>query len=334
MLAAAAARFGGVAAAAALPATAAAFAPACHTALTKLAPSLTQLERFSASRFAPKAAEPAPEEPFVPQMHPGMARDDACDRSTAAANTPAGGKFTDSYMLMHPVYSKDYVESVRPSHRPPVKMHEKVGYYSVQACRTLFDVFTGYSTEMSERKWLARFLYLETVAGVPGMVAGMLRHMRSLRSMERDNGWIHTLLEEAENERMHLLTFMKLRQPGIMFRAAVLAGQAVIFTGYTLAYSISPKACHSFVGYLEEEAVKTYSRCLEDLDAGKLPQWTNLASPDIGKNYWKLGPDATMRDLLLAIRADEACHMYVNHVFAHLNRHDPNPFQPGSVHVP
>ena len=29
-----------------------------------------------------------------------------------------------------------------------------------------------------------------------------LRHMRSLRSMRRDNGWIHTLLEEAENERM------------------------------------------------------------------------------------------------------------------------------------
>lgn len=48
---------------------------------------------------------------------------------------------------------------------------------------------------------------------------------------------------------------------------------------------------------------------LQDLDAGKLPQWTNLQAPDIGKNYWKLGPDATMRDLLLAIRADEACHM-------------------------
>lgn len=37
-----------------------------------------------------------PQAPFVPQMHPGMARDDACDR--APANAPAGGKFTDSYM--------------------------------------------------------------------------------------------------------------------------------------------------------------------------------------------------------------------------------------------
>ena len=62
-------------------------------------------------------------------------------------------------------------------------------------------------------------------AGVPGMVGGMLRHMRSLRSMRRDNGWIHTLLEEAENERMHLLTFLQLRQPGLIFRAMVLLSQ-------------------------------------------------------------------------------------------------------------
>ena len=44
----------------------------------------------------------------------------------------------------------------------------------------------------------------------------MLRHMRSLRTMERDHGWIHTLLEEAENERMHLLTFMTLRWVGVV----------------------------------------------------------------------------------------------------------------------
>ena len=57
------------------------------------------------------------------------------------------------------------------------------------------------------------------------MVGGMLRHMSSLRSMRRDNGWIHTLLEEAENERMHLLTFLELRQPGRVFRALVLISQ-------------------------------------------------------------------------------------------------------------
>lgn len=43
------------------------------------------------------------------------------------------------------------------------------------------------------------------VAGVPGMVGGMLRHLRSLRTMSRDHGWIHTLLEEAENGTPSLL---------------------------------------------------------------------------------------------------------------------------------
>ena len=33
--------------------------------------------------------------------------------------------------------------------------------------------------------------------GVPGMVGGMLRHMKSLRTMKRDHGFIHTLLEDA-----------------------------------------------------------------------------------------------------------------------------------------
>ncbi len=59
------------------------------------------------------------------------------------------------------------------------------------------------------------------------MVGGMLRHMKSLRSMRRDNGWIHTLLEEAENERMHLLTFLQLRQPGFIFRGLVLLSQVL-----------------------------------------------------------------------------------------------------------
>ena len=86
------------------------------------------------------------------------------------------------------------------------------------------------------------------VAGVPGMVGGMLRHLRSLRDMKRDHGWIHTLLEEAENERMHLLTFLQLRQPGLFFRLFVLGAQGVFFNFYFVAYLLSPKFCHRFVG--------------------------------------------------------------------------------------
>lgn len=159
------------------------------------------------------------------------------------------------------------------------------GYYWGKAFGTL-----------NEKKWLTRIIFLETVAGVPGMIAAMVRHLKSLRHMERDHGWIHTLLglrclqctisfmlytliEEAENERMHLLTALVLRKPGILFKLAVIGAQGTlyykdyillhsyylgIFVGmFGLAYVFSPRFCHRFVGYLEEEAVKTYSHCLE-----------------------------------------------------------------------
>ena len=111
------------------------------------------------------------------------------------------------------------------------------------------------------------------------MVGGMVRHMSSLRTMERDRGWIHTLLEEAENERMHLMTFLAVRQPGSLFRFCVLLGQGVFFNLYFFSYLVAPRVCHRFVGYLEEEAVKTYTTALKDLDAGNLPTWSDSPAP-------------------------------------------------------
>jgi len=103
------------------------------------------------------------------------------------------------------------------------------------------------------------------------MVGGMLRHLKSLRSLQRDNGWIHYLLEEAENERMHLFIFLNLRSPGIALRTFIIAAQGVFFNFYFLLYLLTPKTAHRFVGYLEEEAVITYTNLLKDYDAGKLP---------------------------------------------------------------
>lgn len=254
----------------------------------------------------------------VPQPHPSA----------------RGGKQDASYLLMHPVYSKDYTESVKPTHLPTEKLYQRVAFFAIQTVRKLFDITTGYGPDMTEAKWLRRIIFLETVAGVPGMVGGMLRHMRSLRGLRRDHGWIHTLLEEAENERMHLLTFMQLREAGRMFRGMVLLSQGVFFNMYLLAYLVSPKTCHSLVGYLEEEAVKTYTHCLEDIDSGKLALWATKPAPDIAKFYWKLPDDAVMRDVILAVRADEACHSHVNHTFSKMKATDPNPFSPGSHLVP
>ncbi|KAK9801855.1 hypothetical protein WJX73_002097 [Symbiochloris irregularis] len=216
---------------------------------------------------------------------------------------------------------------LRPlQHKEPKKFFQSTGLYAVSIMRWTFDKMTGYGADMNEAKWMTRILFLETVAGVPGMVGAMLRHLRSLRSLKRDHGWIHTLLEEAENERMHLLTFLALKQPTFFFRAFVLGAQGVFFNLYTLFYMMSPRHCHAFVGYLEEEAVKTYTHCLHDIDSGKLEVWRNKKAPEIAINYWNLDADATMRDVVLAVRADEASHSHVNHTFSEMQAMDKNPF--------
>jgi len=84
-----------------------------------------------------------------------------------------------------------------------------------------------------------------------------------------------------------------------------------------------------FVGYLEEQAVVTYSDILTKLDEGKLPMWSTLPAPDIAVNYWRLGEAAVMRDVILAIRADEAHHRQVNHTLGDMNLKQDNPFGPG-----
>jgi ubiquinol oxidase len=158
---------------------------------------------------------------------------------------------------------------------------------------------------------------LETVAAVPGMVGGFFRHLRSLRRMYRDNGWIHPLLEEAENERMHLLIWMKITQPSMLERYLVMGAQGFYCTVYTFLYMLFPRIAHRFVGYLEEEAVKAYTSFLGSVDSGKI---ANVAAPDIAKKYYKLDENATIRDVILYVRADECMHRCMNHRFSEMIR--------------
>jgi len=144
--------------------------------------------------------------------------------------------------------------------------------------------------------------------------------------------WLKTNipLEEAYNERMHLLTFLKMYKPGIFMRTLIIGAQGVFFNAMFISYLISPRTAHRFVGYLEEEAVLTYTLAIQDLEAGKLPKWSDPAfrAPDLAVQYWKMPEGShTMRDLLLYIRADEAKHREVNHTLGNLDQNeDPNPF--------
>lgn len=163
------------------------------------------------------------------------------------------------------------------------------------------------------RRYGHRAVVLETVAGVPGMVGGMLQHLKSLRRMREDGGWIRTLLDEAENERMHLLTFIAVARPSLIERALILLVQGVFFNAFFVLYLLSPRTAHRVVGYFEEEAVVSYTGYLHAIDSGALP---NSPAPQIAIDYWGLAPDARLRDVVLVVRADEAGHRDVNHGFA------------------
>lgn len=190
--------------------------------------------------------------------------------------------------------------------RHPQTIHDRVALRTVKILRWFADRFFRH-------RYIHRAIVLETVAAVPGMVAGMLRHMRSLRMMRHDGGWIHRLLHEAENERMHLMTWMKLTQPSIPERLLITLAQGVFFTAFAGFYVASPKTAHRMVGYLEEEAIVSYTRFLQEIDSGAI---ANVPAPPIAIEYWNLVPEATLRDVVLAVRADEAAHRDVNHHLA------------------
>lgn len=263
------------------------------------------------------------------------AYDDNSDSATANLQAKLAKK--DTYMLFHPQYDLRQVENVKPAHRTPIHVRDYLAYGAVQLARWGFDKITGYTPNkrLTTDGWLLRFIFLETVAGVPGMVGAMLRHMMSLRTLKRDHGWIHTLLEEAENERMHLLTFLKLREPGLMFRLAVLGAQGVFFNAFFMAYIVSPRTCHRFVGYLEEEAVRTYTHALHDIDSdGPASEWARTPAPMLAIKYWRMPDDATVRDVVVAVRADEASHSHVNHTLSSMGIRQTNPFHVGHTELP
>ena len=164
-----------------------------------------------------------------------------------------------------------------------------------------------------KKKYGHRAVVLETVAAVPGMVAGMLLHLKSLRKMQDDKGWIKILLDEAANERMHLMTFIKIAKPTFIERLIIMVAQFIFILMYLFIYLISQKTAHRIVGYFEEEAVISYTEYLNEIEEGKIE---NIKAPEIAINYWNLPLNSRLKDVVKVIRDDEAGHRDVNHSFA------------------
>jgi ubiquinol oxidase len=203
-------------------------------------------------------------------------------------------------------HSNEFASDLLEVHHTPRSMNDRVALRVVKTMRFFADKFFA-------KRYGHRAVVLETVAAVPGMVGGLLQHLRAIRHIRDDQGWIKELIEEADNERMHLMTFIQIAQPSRVERTLIMVAQAVFYNLYFFLYLLAPKTAHRVVGYLEEEAVISYTHYLEEIDAGRVE---NVAAPQIAIKYWKLPSTARLRDVVIVVRADEAHHRDTNHHFA------------------
>ena len=199
--------------------------------------------------------------------------------------------------------------------KAPVNFSDRVAYRITMFLRWIADTFF-------KKRYGHRAVVLETIAGVPGMVAGMWNHLRSLRKMKPDDrGWIKTLLAEAENERMHLMIFIRIAKPNWFERWAIITAQFIFWHFYMFLYIFFPQCAHRMVGYFEEQACISYTEYLKEIDEGRTE---NIKAPKIAIDYYNLPKDAKLRDVVIAVRKDEEGHRDVNHDMAdqiRRNRH-------------
>lgn len=126
-------------------------------------------------------------------------------------------------------------------HTPPQNMRDRIALRTVKFMRFFADSFFA-------NRYGHRAVVLETVAAVPGMVGGMLQHLKALRRIRDDEGWVRELMDEAKNERMHLMTFVEVAQPSRFERYIILLAQGIFFNLYFLLYLFAPRTAHCVVG--------------------------------------------------------------------------------------
>ena len=132
--------------------------------------------------------------------------------------------------------------------------------------------------------------------------------------MERGNGtMIHEMLEEAENERKHLMFFIEIAQPNWFERRLIMIAQFVFWHFYLVFYILAPKTAHKMIAYFEEEAVRSYTEYLELIESGQIE---DVPAPQLAIEYYGLKDTATLSTLVRCVRQDEQKHSQVNHRIA------------------
>jgi ubiquinol oxidase len=191
-------------------------------------------------------------------------------------------------------------------HHEPQTLSDRIAAASVRALASTAATLFG-------KRYGNRAVVLETVAAVPAMVAATLLHLHCLRRMIDDRGWVRAFMDEAENQRAHLMAFVAITRPSGFERFLIVIVQGIFYNAYFLLHLISPRTAHRIAGYLSEEAVRGYTQYLDRIEAGQQP---NSLAPASALVYWNLDPAAQLSDMVVAMREDEAIHRDIHHAFA------------------
>lgn len=191
-------------------------------------------------------------------------------------------------------------------HHVPVTMADRFAFRLVGGLSTVASV-------LFSKRYGNRAVVLETVAAVPAMVSATLLHLRCLRRMVDDHGWIRTLMVQAENQRAHLMSFVAIARPSGWQRFLIVLAQGAFYNSYFLLHLLSPRTAYRVAGYMSEQAIQGYTRYLEDLESGVQ---ADIEAPAFAIDYWHLSPQAKISEMLVSMRADEAIHRDIQHAFA------------------
>lgn len=191
-------------------------------------------------------------------------------------------------------------------HHVPVNFADRFAY---GATRCLSAIAGG----PFSRRYGDRVIVMETIAAVLPMVAATLLHLKCLRRMIDDRGWVRTFMDEAENQRAHLMSFVAIQRPGWFERLVILLSQGFFYNAYFLLHLVSAYTAHRMIGYLAEWSVGGYSRLLERIESGMR---ADDPAPAVAIAYWNLPADARLSDMVIAMREDEAIHRDIHHGFA------------------
>ena len=200
----------------------------------------------------------------------------------------------------------------------PIELYREQYHYPAKTLRDqiakgIVHLSSLCATALFKHRYGHRAIVLETIAAVPGMVGGLLQHLKSLRLIRDDRGWIKILLDEAENERIHLLVYSEIAKPTWFERFLIIIVQVLFSIIYFFVYLISPATAHRVVGYFEEEAIHSYEGYLHKVKEGF---YENTQASTLATNYWNLGANAKLTDVIEATIKDEMLHRDVNHEFA------------------